>query len=302
MKVGIVTVTFNSQAVLPDFLSSLERQTHSDFVLYVIDNASTDKTCAHIAQNMPQAVLLRNQENLGFAAGTNQGIRRALAHNCDAVLLINNDVSFESDLLQRLIEGQREHKAPMTVPMMYYAAPMDRIWAAGGALHTWAGCRAIHRGQDERDVGQFGEPCPISFAPFCCILIHRSVFEQIGLLDEQYFAYVEDADFLYRCRQNNIKLWFIPTARLWHKVSSLTGPVSAFGLHYGARNRSYFLRKHMLPGFRMFFDLLYLGYYVGRYLARVDDLPTCQVRLKGWAEGRRILPTPAANLPLAKQQ
>lgn len=302
MKIGIVTVTFNSEAVLPDFLSSLERQTHSDFLLYVTDNASTDKTCAHITQSIPQAVLLRNQENVGFAAGTNQGIRRALADNCDAVLVINNDVSFAPDLLQQLIGGQREHNSPMTVPMMYYGDPTDRIWAAGGVLQTWTGSRALHRGQDQSDVGQFNLPCPISFAPFCCVLIHRSVFEQIGLLDEQYFAYVEDADFLYRCRQNNIRLWFIPTARLWHKVSSLTGSASEFSLYYGARNRSYFLRKHMFPGLRTFFDLLYWGYYVGRYLVRVDDLATCQLRLKGWAAGRRILPIAGGNMPLVKQQ
>lgn len=172
--------------------------------------------------------------------------------------------------------------------MMYYFEPKDKIWAAGGTLQTWAGCRAIHRGQYETDRGQYATPCRISFAPFCCVLIRSSVFQQVGFLDEQYFAYVEDADFLYRCSRHNLTLWFIPQARLWHKVSSLTGDASPFSLRYGARNRIYFLKKHKPAATRWFYYLLLAAYYFLRYAFRLDSRQRCGFQLFGCVEGLRI--------------
>lgn len=293
MRIGIVTVTFNSGRVLQDFFSSLAAQTCPGHTLYVIDNASADDTCAYVRQHLPPGgVLLRNPENLGFAAATNQGIRKALDDGCDAVLVLNNDVVLAPDLLQRLIAGLDQHDCDMTAPLMYYHQPPDRIWAAGGTLQPWLAFRNIHRGQDQTDRGQFAAPCRVTFAPLCCVLIRRRVFDRVGLLDEQYFTYTEDVDFMYRCLKAGFALWYIPEARLWHKVNSLTGAGSPFSLRFGARNRAYFIAKHLPRACSAVFNVLYPGYYLLRCLAGLDSRDTCHIRQAAWAEGRRLPAAP----------
>lgn len=289
MKVGIVTVTFNSAEVLPDFISSLKKQCFSNYVLYAVDNASTDNGCALLRDGIPGAIVIQNADNLGFAAGTNQGIRKALSDECDAILLLNNDVIFGPDLIEKLVAGMNEFDCDMTAPMMYYHEPSDKIWAAGGTLQTRLGFRPIHRGLNEPDRGQYQLPARVTFAPFCCVLIRSSVFGRIGFLDEQYFTYAEDADFMFRCLKAGIALWYIPAARLWHKVSSLTGTLSTFSIRYGSRNRAYFIAKHMPWLYRQIFNILYPTYYVLKHLFGLDSRQNCRIQLSAWAEGKRML-------------
>lgn len=289
MKVGVVTVTFNSAHVVEDFLSSLTAQSHQDYTLYVVDNASTDGTCSWLSNHIPPgSVLLQNAHNAGFAEATNQGILRALADGCDAALLINNDVVFESNLLERLIEGHREHGCQIAAPLMYYHQPPNKIWAAGGSLQPRL-ARSLHRGSGQLDSARYASPCKISFAPFCCVLIMRSVFEQIGLLDTRYFTYAEDTDFMYRCVKADIAAWYIPEARLWHKVSSLTIPLSPFAFHYGARNKAYFLGKHFSRSYQTICNLLFPTYFLLRHLLGLETRERCRLRLRAWAEGKRLV-------------
>ena len=247
MKIGIVTVTYNSRSVLEDFFSSLKRQTYANHALYIVDSGSTDATASYLQANLPAGcTLLQNARNIGFAAGTNQGIQAALRDGCAAVLALNNDVVFGPELLERLAGALDRYGCDMTTPMMYFYEPSNRIWAAGGSLQPWLGYRNKHRGGGETDHGQYNVPCRVTFAPLCCVLIRREVLDRVGLLDERYFTYTEDVDFMYRCLKQGLSLWYVPEAKLWHKVSSLTGgDSSAFAQRYMTRNRIYFLRKNM---------------------------------------------------------
>ncbi|MHB1952983.1 MAG: glycosyltransferase family 2 protein [Sulfobacillus sp.] len=247
MKIGIVTVTYNSRSVLEDFFASLEKQTYADHALYIVDSGSTDDTVAYVRAHLPErGRFLQNSENIGFAAGTNQGIRAAFQDGCTAILALNNDVVFGPELLERLAGALGQYRCDMTTPMMYYYEPKDRIWAAGGSLQPWLGYRNKHRGEGETDHGQYNVACRVTFAPLCCVLIRKEVFDRVGLLDERYFTYTEDVDFMYRCLKQGISLWYVPKAKLWHKVSTLTGgDTSSFALRYQTRNAIYFQRKHL---------------------------------------------------------
>src|SRR4051812_22766558 len=114
-KVGVVTVTYNSGKVLQDFLCCILSQTHSNFVLFAIDNASTDSTLQQLhACTDPRVAIIANPDNRGVAEGNNQGIRAALEAYCDSVLLINNDTVFENGLIEKLLAGLSQHGADMT--------------------------------------------------------------------------------------------------------------------------------------------------------------------------------------------
>ncbi len=269
-KIGVVTVTYNSEPVLQEFFDSLVHQRHPKFVLYVVDNASKDKTLEMTRQRTElPIVVIANQKNLGVAEGNNQGIRAALADGCECVLLLNNDTVFPADLFQHLYVGLARHNCDMTTGKMYYHDKPDVIWCAGGSFHPWRGYLTSHDGEDQIDAGQFDQPRQVAYTPTCCLLVRAAVFEKIGLMDSRYFVYYDDVDFLYRCMKSGLSVWYVPEVKLWHKVSSLTGSSSDFVVRYCTRNRMYFLRKNLPYWLALFWYLLSqarsaFGYLIGR--------------------------------------
>jgi GT2 family glycosyltransferase len=245
-KIGVVTVTYNSASVLTDFLSCLAVQTYQEFTLFAVDNASRDATLS-ILHNChdPHIRIISNSENRGVAAANNQGIRAAFEAGCSSVLLINNDTEFGSTMIADLEQGLVRYAVGMTCPkIMYYDHP-ERIWAAGGKFQRWRGYRSVHLGDGENDLGQYDQARLVSYVPTCCVLIKKEVFDKVGMMDEHYFVYWDDTDFMYRAMKAGIRLMYLPEVKLLHKVGSLTGgATSPFAIHYGTRNSLYFLLKH----------------------------------------------------------
>jgi GT2 family glycosyltransferase len=245
-QIGVVTVTYNSAGVLLDFLRCMAAQTHREYILFAVDNASQDDTLSILRGCSDNRIrIIANSENRGVAEGNNQGIRAALESRCASVLLINNDTEFGPTLVAQLDEGLNEHLVEMTCPkMMFYDDP-ERIWAAGGKFQPWRAHRSIHLGEGEIDCGQYDKPRLITYVPTCCVLIKREVFERVGVMDERYFVYWDDTDFMYRSMKAGVKLLYLPQAKLLHKVASLTGgSMTPFAIRYGTRNSLYFLLKH----------------------------------------------------------
>jgi GT2 family glycosyltransferase len=242
--VGIVTVTFNSATVIRGFLKSLLRQDFHRFRLYAVDNASSDETLAQLEEFKDERiVVIRNSNNVGVAEGNNIGIRAALADNCGFVLLINNDTEFGPDLLDELVKGLGEYDYQMVVPKILYFDQPNRIWAAGGYFSRMRGS-ARHFGSDQLDSGKFDKSRFVDYSPTCCMLIRSAVFAQVGLMDSHYFVYFDDTDFCFRARKCGVRLGYLPTARLLHKVSSLTGSESEFTIRYCVRNHVYYMFKN----------------------------------------------------------
>ena len=293
-KIGIVTVTYNSSVVLDDFLTSLAAQVFTNWVLYVVDNASTDDTLARISQwqrdNRPLPIeTIANLENKGVAAGNNQGIRAALANGCTHVLLLNNDTVFESELFIKLLMGLDHHNCSMTTPKMLYYSQPSKIWCAGGYFDRWAAMAGRHVGMNEVDDGRFDVPTRAEYSPTCCTLIQITVFEVVGLMDEQYFVYYDDTDFCLRAFRAGINQFYIPQAHLLHKVSSLTlGDESPFTLQYMARNRAYYICKSFTGLAQLAWILFCHFVYVGRYLTRRDSFQIYRKRMYSFREGLRV--------------
>jgi GT2 family glycosyltransferase len=266
--IGVVTVTYNSAEVLPDFLRCLFAQTHHNFILFAIDNASKDDTINILHRCTDRRLtVIANPDNCGVAAGNNQGIRAALEAGCDSVLLINNDTEFEATLIANLLEGLAMHRVGMTCPkMMYYDEP-QRIWAAGGTFQPWLGYRSVHLGGGEIDRGQYDLTRLVTYTPTCCVLIARPVFHKIGLMDERYFVYVDDVDFMYRAMKAGVKLMYLPGATLLHKVARLTGgEESPFTIHYVTRNRMFFLLKHFGMAYALPWMIAHQVLYFAKFL------------------------------------
>ncbi len=178
----------------------------------------------------------------------------------------------------------------MTTPLIYYSHPRENVvWCAGGYFQPRLAYRVLHYGDNEQDVGQFNQARIVTYAPTCCVLIRREVFDRVGLMDERYFVYADDTDFMLRAMNANQTLWYLPEAKLWHKISSLTGtPSSPFSMHYGARNRAFFIAKHVHGAYGTLFQWFYRSYYLLRFLLGKDTRVSYDIKRAAWAEGRRI--------------
>jgi GT2 family glycosyltransferase len=253
-KVGIVTITYNSAQVILPFMRSVLDQTHAEFTLYIIDNISKDNTLELVRTfKDTRIVIISNKKNVGVAAGNNQGIRRALADQCELILLLNNDVEFEESLLEKLVGQLDEQGCSLVAPKMMYHPETHLIWWAGTKFHRVNGCMTKHIGIQEEDHGQYDKVEPMDYAPTCCVLMKKEVIEDIGLMDEKYFAYYDDTDFFYRIYvQGKHKLVYYPFARFYHKVGGLSKmkeggarkfKFNDFYIHLNTRNHVYYLRK-----------------------------------------------------------
>lgn len=285
-KVGVVTVTYNSAQVLPDFFQSLWQQTHANFVLYAIDNASKDATRERLAaETDSRLIVVASESNVGVAEGNNIGVRRALQEGCDAVLLLNNDVVFERELISKLLAGLETHSCEMVAPKITYFQPSNLLWWAGGSFQKDIGWRTQHDGFKEIDRGQYDTPRLASYSPTCCVLLRSSVFDQVGFFDAAYFVYYDDTDFMYRAHQHGCKLYYLPTASLQHKVSSLTGGDSLFEVRYCTRNRVYFWLKHFGFARALIGSTILAAIFVCRTVARKASPNVFRTQLRALREG-----------------
>ncbi|KVO16869.1 glycosyl transferase [Burkholderia ubonensis] len=290
-QVGVVTVLYQSDDVLRDFFESLAVQANVEIKLYVIDNSPTDSGSVMARRlageaGIPANVIFNNA-NVGVARGNNQGIEMALADGCEYVLLANNDVEFrDPNTVSKLLQAIKVGAASLaTFPKILYHGT-NRIWCAGGTISR---IKAItsHRGDGDEDTGQFDDPGSSEYAPTCFMMLHASVFERVGTMDEYYFVYYDDTDFVWRMNHAGIHLGYVPSSVIAHKVSFSTGgDESPFSLFYCTRNRLYFCRKNLsFP-----YSLIAQSYSVAAMLVKCVRFTPAGRRsvLRGIAEGMRL--------------
>jgi GT2 family glycosyltransferase len=247
--VTVVILTWNGRALTLDCLRSLEGIVTPNVRLLVVDNASTDGTVEAIQTRYIDRVdIVINTSNLGYAGGNNVGIRRALENGARFVLLLNNDTTVDAVFIDELLRPMQESDMiGITAPKIYYAEPPNRIWYAGGEVSLWRGT-ARHIGIRELDHGQYDRARDVIYASGCALLARREVFERAGFLDETYRAYFEDVDLCVRASRAGFRVRYVPTAKLWHRISASTGgQLSAAKIRRKFAGSLRFLRSYARP-------------------------------------------------------
>ncbi|HXV12659.1 MAG TPA: glycosyltransferase family 2 protein [Candidatus Krumholzibacteria bacterium] len=247
-SVVVVVLTWNGRALTMDCLRSLEAVATPNVRVMVVDNASTDGTAAAIRERYGERVeVVENASNLGYAGGNNVGIRRALDQGARFVLLLNNDTTVAPDFVDQLLGATLDPAIGIAAPKIYFAEPPDRIWYAGGEISLWRGA-ARHAGIREHDRGQHDTARDVDYASGCALLARREVFERVGLLDESYRAYFEDADLCLRAARAGFRVRYVPTAQVWHRISASTGgQVSRAKVRRKLESAWRFFRAHARP-------------------------------------------------------
>ncbi len=251
INIAIVLVNWNGKkdtlACLASFQSLVTR--HSSLVTIVVDNGSTDNSVEVIRRKFPDVEVIETGKNLGFTGGNNIGIRRALEDGADFVWLLNNDTVVDKNALTVLIDAFRDSRVGIAGSKIYFAPGHEFhkvryqkpeqgkvIWYAGGLI-DWQNMYASHRGVDEVDKGQYDKTEETLFVTGCSMMVKREVFEKIGVLDENFFAYLEDLDFCFRAKAKRFQLFYVPSSIVWHKNASSSGVGSALHEYYMTRNR-----------------------------------------------------------------
>lgn len=289
-KIGLVTVLYKSDEMLEGFFRSISAQVYRDYILYLVDNTPNENTDAVISrcrQQYPVTALLhlKSEGNIGVAAGNNRGIHAALNDGCSHVLLLNNDIEFEQDhVFSVLVQTASAKQVQLVVPKIYYY-PGKKIWMAGGTMNRWRAL-GIHHGYQQEDGPAYSVPGTCTYAPTCFMLIAKEVFTQTGYMDEWYFAYYDDTDFVYRALQKKFVLYYEPSVNILHKVSSSSGgDDSLFYIYYANRNKLYFIRKNF-SGLVKVAALLYTFLTRFTYLFRFDRSRRREL-IRGMKEGFR---------------
>lgn len=243
----IVVLNWNGLSDTRALLPTLERCRLPEgwrAVTLVVDNGSTDGSVEALRAEFPAVELLALPSNLRFAGGNNPGITLALERGADAVMLLNNDTEADPGLLEHLLLAlEQDPRAGAAAPLIYFAPPSARIWYAGGICVPALGLSA-HRAIRKDDAGQYRGVERTGYLTGCCLVAWRAVWEKVGLLDERYFIYAEDADWSLRAREAGYTLLFVPTARLWHKVSSSAGANSAWKIYQRLRANAQLWSRH----------------------------------------------------------
>ncbi|MEC9209678.1 MAG: glycosyltransferase family 2 protein [Bacteroidota bacterium] len=253
-KIGLVTITYDSADVLRPFLDCVWKQTHDNLILYVVDNFSNDSTLSILKKdNDSRLVIIENKTNFGVAKANNQGIIKAIEDGSDQILIINNDVEFESTLIEKLLKTQQKNNCSLVTPKMMYFDSPNNIWYAGSWFIKKKGYLPLHRGMKELDQGQYNEIVEVEYAPTCCLLAKKEVFQDIGMMNEKYFVYFDDTDFSYRVwKHGRHKIFYYPYVEFYHKVGSLTKSFNKNGkktyrgdffIKQNTRNHIYFLKQ-----------------------------------------------------------
>jgi GT2 family glycosyltransferase len=230
VQVTAVILSWNGREDTLACLRSLEGE---DVDVIVVDNASEDGT----AEAVTGAEVIRNERNLGYAGGMNVGIRRALERGADAVLLLNNDVEVEPAAIDAMVAAAEG--AGAVCPVVVFADDPEQVWYAGARFDPQRGYNGRQLTDAPDSAAETERICGAA------VLIPRAALEEIGMFDEELFAYVEDADWSLRARERGLPLLVVPESHVRHKVSASTGGEgSPDALYYSTRNLLAVCERH----------------------------------------------------------
>ncbi len=298
--ISIIIPNWNGKHFLAECIDSLKEQTFRDFETILVDNGSTDGSAEFVEERYGKFVrIIRNKKNLGFTGGNNVGIGAARG---EYIVLLNNDTWAPPTWLNELVKA-----TPLSPPIGMWASKVYSYYKrsqieAVGELIYWDGL-SRSRGQYEQERGQYEEMEEIFFPPGCGGMYRKVVFEEIGLFDEDFFAYGDDAEIGIRARLAGWKCVYVPKAVLYHKNSGTGGQYSPFKAFYVERNRFWITIKYFpLP---LLFLSLFFTFYrfalqaygalahrgaAGKFTKKYSPLRLMGILFKAYGSGFRYLP------------
>jgi len=237
--IDIVILNLNQEADTAECILSLKRMYYKNYRIILVDNGSTDGSGFRLRERFRDIQFLRSDENLGFAAGCNMGIRHSLeTSQASYILLLNNDTVVSESLLTALLEAvQPDRSIGIAGAVNYYYFWPDKVHMAAHRFFWWLGVQGIIIDID----GKLREAQSVSG---CCMMIRKEVVQTIGLFDERFFMYYEDSDLCLRAERAGFKVVAVKGAKVWHKIAAVFGARTPRGYYIYTRNQPLFMLKN----------------------------------------------------------
>ncbi|MFZ2975158.1 MAG: glycosyltransferase family 2 protein [Candidatus Moraniibacteriota bacterium] len=213
-KVFIIILNYNGQNFLKKTLASVFQVDYPNFEIVLVDNNSKDGSFEEARRVFPKIACIKNSENLGFSAGNNIGIEYALERLADYILLLNYDTTVRKNFLRPLVDlMEGDEKTGISSPVIF-EGESSNIWFSGGKI-DWFKMKTEHKKESIKENNFQSD-----YIAGCAMMIKKEVFKKIGLLDEDYFLYWEDADFSVRAKRAGYKLAVCARSQISHLEKS----------------------------------------------------------------------------------
>lgn len=251
--VTAVVVNFNGGEMLLGAIASLFAQTWPAVEVILVDNASTDGSLEPVERYFgDRLTVIRNAGNEGFARGNNIGFARAKG---EWIVLLNPDAACDPDCVAELMRFAAGKPDVGQLACRVVQAERPNFFDSAGLLLYPDGV-SRPRGWQEKDQGQYDRAEEVLAPHGCACALRKSMLDQLGGFDEDFFCYFEDLDLGVRGQLTGWKCWYVPDARVRHRKSSSAGNYSVFKAFHVERNRFYCIWKWM-PRFLVFVSPLF---------------------------------------------
>ena len=308
-KVIIVLLNYNGAEDTIGCLQSLQEITYLNYHIVIVDNASPDGSWEKIehylrtecvdhsifnrpedsaveyAGKLPLVTFIQSGENGGYGYGNNVGIKYALVNNADYVLLLNNDTVVAPNFLEPLVEMcEADETIGIASGKIYFHNSPNVLWFNGGRFDPYT-AKIEHVNFNEKDIGQ-NPPIINTFISGCLWLIPGNIFEIVGLINEDYFMYVEDLEFSQRILMSGYKLKVSEQSHIWHKVGrSSGGRYSNITVYYRSKNYILFAKKHISNPFWRLISILFFTVRCMVHLLKHKQFSLIKEAMRGVANG-----------------
>lgn len=222
--VSIIIPHWNGVELLRTCLPSLKNQSFKMFEVLIVDNGSTDNSISFVKNFYPEVKLIKLKKNSGFAKAVNQGITKALG---EYLFLLNNDTELDINCLEHLLMAAENHPEVgfITAKVLNYFKrnlidTTGDLIDAVGHLHS--------RAFNKKDLLKHNKADYLFAASGGSTLFRRNFFSKVGLFDEEYFLYMEDADLCLRAQLLGFKGWYEPKAVIYHRRMATSSKNMAF--------------------------------------------------------------------------
>lgn len=283
-KVFIIILNWNGLKDTLECLESVFKLDYPNFEVIVVDNGSTDNSVEVIRKAYPQVILIENKENLGYAEGNNVGIRYALKHGADYVWLLNNDTVVDADSLTKLVmAAEKSPDIGLVSPVIYYYDEPDKIQFCGSYI-DWKNHIIVY--PENRNSILNVDHEFITGKNVClwgtALLIRRNLIENIGTLEEKYFAYWEDTEYSVRSMRAGYRNIIEPSAKVYHKLpfGKVIVNRGSHYFYYMTRNEYFFWMQYLeglnkLSYFRMWLAKVIGNAALCRYYNASESADAC---------------------------
>ncbi len=268
MKVAVVILNWNGRKFLEQFLPSVLLHSTNQAEIIVADNASTDDSISFLEEQFPQVRIIRNKKNGGFSRGYNDALRQI---DAEYYVLLNSDIEVTENWIApviALMDADPEIAACQPKLRSWYARDsFEYAGAAGGFIDRFGYpfCRGRIFFEIEKDEGQYDDTCEVFWATGACMFVRASLYHQLGGLDEDFFAHMEEIDFCWRLKAAGYKIMYCPDSVVYHIGGGTLPKSSSRKTYLNFRNNFTLLYKNLPSGrlFPVFFVRLLLDGVAG---------------------------------------